>query len=276
VAVGPDGLPSAWRHVIVGQSIGQGTPFADMLVKNGVDATAVEGVSDTPYVVPNFHLSVHHPTVNVPVLWFRSVGHTHNAFVMETLVDELAARAGVDPFVYRRRLLGPEAKKLRATLDLLEERSAPWRTKLPAGHAFGVACHESFDTAVGCVVDVSIDEGRPRIHRATAAVHVGLAVNPLTIEHQIHGGLVFGLSQLMAKGAITLTKGVVDQRNYSDFTPPYIRDAPMAIDVHIVPSTEAPTGVGEPGTPVMAPAVVNALAKLTGKRYRTLPLTAIG
>jgi isoquinoline 1-oxidoreductase beta subunit len=275
IAVGPDGLPAAWRHVIVGQSILAGTPFAKMMIKNGVDETAVEGTADTHYAIPNFHVSAHHPTPNVPVLWWRSVGHTHNAFVMETLIDELASRGGVDPFDYRRRLLKPDAAKLRATLDVLDKRSAPWRQKVPKDHAVGVAIHESFGTGVGCVVEVSIEAGRPRIHRATAAVHVGIPVNPLTIEHQVQGGLAFGVSQLMANGAITFRDGVVDQRNFTDYTPPYMRDAPVAIDVHIVPSVEAPSGVGEPGVPVMAPAVVNALAKLTGKRHRTLPLTVI-
>jgi isoquinoline 1-oxidoreductase beta subunit len=275
VAVDADGLPAAWRHVIVGQSILTGTPFAPMLVKQGVDETAIEGAFDTHYAIANFHLSAHHPTVNVPVLWWRSVGHTHNAFVMETLVDELATRAGADPFAYRRRLLKPDARKLHDTLDLLETNSASWRQTLARDHAIGVALHESFGTGVGCVVDVSIENGRPRLHRATAAVHVGLPVNPLTIESQVQGGLVFGISQLMANGAITLRDGVVLQSNFHDFTPPYMRDAPLAIDVHIVPSADPPSGVGEPGVPVMAPAVANALSKLTGKRYRTLPLTTI-
>lgn len=275
IGVGADGLPAAWRHVIVGQSITAGTPFAAFVVKNGVDETAVEGVSDTHYNIPNFHLSAHHPTPNVPVLWWRSVGHTHTAFVMETLIDELATRAGSDPFTYRRKLLKPEAKKLHAVLDLAEKHSAAWRGKIPKDHAVGVACHESFGTGVACVVEVSIDAGRPRIHRVTAAVHVGLAVNPLTIENQVHGGLVFGISQLMARGAITLRDGIVTQRNFDGFTPPYMGDSPVSVDVHIVPSAEPPSGVGEPGVPPMAPAVVNALSKLTDKRYRTLPLTTI-
>src|SRR5438552_14787216 len=135
IGIGPDGMPSAWRHVIVGQSIVAGTPFASIIVKNGVDATAVEGTADTHYDIPNFHVSAHHPAVNVPVLWWRSVGHTHNAFVMETLIDELATRAKMDPIAYRRKLLKPDAKKLHGTLDLMEEQSAAWRTKLPAGHA---------------------------------------------------------------------------------------------------------------------------------------------
>ncbi len=274
VGVGSDGLPAAWRHVIVGQSLLAGTPFA-VMIKNGVDETAVEGVSDSHYTIPSFHLTVHHPKVNVPVLWWRSVGHTHTAFVMETLIDELAARARMDPIAYRRRLLKPDAKKLRAALDLMEERSAPWRRRLPRNHAVGIACHESFETAVACAVDVSIENKRPRIHRATVAVDAGLVVNPLTVESQCQGGLAFGLSQLMANGAITLKDGRVEQRNFDAYTPPYIVDAPVAVDVHVVPSAEQPTGCGEPPTPVISPAVVNALTKLTGKRYRTLPLVTV-
>lgn len=275
IGIGPDGMPLAWRHVIVCQSLLADTPFASFAIKNGVDATAVEGAGDTPYQVPNFHVSVHHPRVNVPVLWWRSVGHTHTAFVMETLVDELAARAKMDPIAYRRKLLGAEAKRLRGALDLLDEKSAAWRSKLAQGHTAGIACHESFNTSVACAVDVSIENQRPRIHRATIAVDSGTAVNPLTIESQFQAGVSFGLSQLMAKGAITLKQGRVEQRNFDGYTPPYIMDAPVAVDVHIVPSTGRPTGCGEPPVPVISPAVVNALAQLTGKRYRSLPLVGI-
>jgi isoquinoline 1-oxidoreductase beta subunit len=261
--------------VIVGQSILAGTPFAAFLIQNGVDATAVEGVVDTPYNLANFHVSAHHPTPNVPVLWWRSVGHTHSAFVMETLMDELATRTGLDPIAYRRQLLKPEAKKLRAALDLLEAKSTPWRRNLPPGHAVGIACHESFGTDVACAVDVSIQNQRPKAHRAMVAVDAGMVVNPLTIESQCQGGLAFGVSQLMAKGAITFKDGLVEQSNFDGYTPPYISDAPVAVDVHIVPSTENPTGCGEPPVPVISPAVVNALTQLTGKRYRRLPLVAL-
>lgn len=275
VGIDPNGLPSAWRHVVVGQSILAGTPFEQFLVKNGVDETAVEGAADTHYVIPNFQLSVHHPTVNVPVLWWRSVGHTHTAFVMETLIDELAARAKEDPIAYRRKLLKPDSKKLRRALDLLEEKTSNWRSKLPRGHAVGVACHECFETGVACAVDVSIENKRPKIHRATVAVDCGLAVNPLTIESQFQAGLGFGLSQIMANGAITFKDGLAEQRNFDGYTPPYIIDTPVVVDVHIVPSSEPPTGCGEPPVPVISPAVVNALARLTGKRYRNLPLVSL-
>jgi isoquinoline 1-oxidoreductase beta subunit len=275
VGIGPDGLPAAWRHVIVGQSFVAGTPLAAMIIKNGVDETTVEGTADTSYNIPNFHVSAHNPTVNVPVLWWRSVGHTHNAFVMETLVDELAARARIDPIAYRRKLLKSDAKKLRGALDLMDEKSAAWRNKLPKEHAVGISCHESFGTGVACAVDVSIENKRPRIHRVTVALDCGIAVNPLTIESQFQAGVAFGLTQLMAGGAITLKDGRVEQRNFDGYTPPYIVDAPVTVDVHIVPSTEAPTGCGEPPVPVISPAVVNALFRLTGKRYRSLPVVMI-
>ncbi len=274
LGVGADGMPAAWRHVIVGQSLVAGTPFAAMMIKDGVDHTTVEGAADTSYNIPNFSVTAHHPTVNVPVLWWRSVGHTHNAFVMETLIDELASRAKQDPIAYRRKLLKPEAKKLRAALDLLDQQSA-WRKSLLKGHAVGISCHESFGTAVACAVDVSLENKRPRIHRATVAVHCGLAVNPLSIENQFQGGLGFGLTQLMAQGAITLKDGRVEQGNFDGFTPPYIVDSPVKVDVHIVSSSEAPTGCGEPPVPVISPAVVNALARLTGKRHRSLPLNDV-
>src|SRR5258708_35525666 len=146
---------------MVGQCILAGTPFAASM-KDNLDHTTVEGMADTPYAIPNFQVSAHNPKVNVPVLWWRSVGHTHSAFVMETLVDELAARAHMDPFGYRRKLLKPEARRLRATLDLLEAKSATWSRRLPKNHAWGVSCHESFETGVGCALEVAFAHKRPR------------------------------------------------------------------------------------------------------------------
>ena len=274
VGIGQDGAPAAWRHVVVGQSVNAGTFVAPLVTKNGVDETAVEGAADTQYQIPNFNISVHHPTVNVPVLWWRSVGHTHNAFVMETLIDELASRAKADPIEYRRKILNPGAKRLRSVLDLVAKKSA-WRSSLPKGHAVGIACHQSFGTAVACVVEVSLLNGKPRIHRATLAVNCGQPVNPLSIEAQLQGGVAFGMSQLVPGGAVTLKDGHVDQKNFDTYRPPYIADTPTTVDVHIVPSHDQPTGCGEPPVPVISPAVVNALARLTGKRYRHLPLTTI-
>jgi len=277
IGVDATGMPKAWRHVVVGQSflIGSGTFAEPILVKDGVDFLGVEGIADNHYAIPNLDVSAHHPQVNVPVLSWRSIGHTHGAFVMETLIEELAVRAGVDPIAYRLRLVDANSPKSRAVLELLQEKSAIWRQDLRPGHAYGTALSEYQRSACACIVDVSIDRGRPRIHRAMVAVHCGLAVNPLTIESQFQGGLVFGLSQLMARAAITLDDGVVQQRNFDGFTPPYMPDAPMDVEVHLVPSTDQPTGVGECPVPLMAPAVVNALTRLTGRRYRDLPLVTI-
>jgi isoquinoline 1-oxidoreductase beta subunit len=194
---------------------------------------------------------------------------------METLVEELALRAKADPIAYRRKLLKPEAKKLISALNLLDAKSAAWRRRLPKGHAVGFACHESFGTGVACAAQVSIVNKRPKIHRVTVAVDCGIAVNPLSIESQFQAGVGFGLSQLMAGGAVTLKDGVVEQRNFDGYVPPYMPDAPVAVDVHIVPSTEPPSGCGEPPVPVISPAVVNALFRLTGKHYRSLPLVAV-
>jgi isoquinoline 1-oxidoreductase beta subunit len=239
-----------------------------------VDFDTVGGTEDTPYSIPNFRVSAHHPKVSVPPSQWRAVGYTHNIFVMETLIDELATRAKADPIAYRLKLLNPEAHRLRAALALLDQKS-DWRGSLPRGHTAGIACTQYQGTAVACAAEVSIENKRAKVRRVTVALHCGLAVNPLTIENQFQGGIVFGMTQLMPKGAITLKDGRVEQRNFHDLVPPYIGDAPAIIDVHIVPSTEAPTGCGEPPVPVISPAVVNALAKLTGKRYRTLPLTTL-
>lgn len=194
---------------------------------------------------------------------------------METLIDELATGAKSDPIAYRRKLLNPEAKNLIAALDVIDEKSAAWRNSLPQGHAVGIACHECFGTAVACAADVSIENQRPRVHRVTVAVSCGRAVNPLTVESQFQAGMSFGLSQIVPKGAITFKDGYVEQNNFDGYTPPYMADAPIAVDVHIVPSDAAPTGCGEPPVPVISPAVANALWRLTGKRYRSLPLSAI-
>jgi isoquinoline 1-oxidoreductase beta subunit len=274
VGVGDDGMPRAWRHVVVGQGIVLGTPFESFYAKDGIETLLIEGTADTRYAIPNFQVSVHHPTVNVPVLSWRSVGYSHNTFVVETLIDELALRANADPIAYRLKLLDANAKRQRAVLTLLNEKSG-WRNALPPDHACGIALSEYHETASACAADVSIEDGRPRIHRVSVAVACGLAVNPMTIENQFQGGLAFGVTQLMAKGAITLKDGRVEQRNLDGYTPPYIKDAPVAVDVHIVPSAEPPTAVGECPVPLIAPAVVNALARLTGKRYRSLPLVTV-
>jgi isoquinoline 1-oxidoreductase beta subunit len=270
VSVGLDdkGMPAGWQHVIVGQSIVKGSAFEKFLVKDGVDATITEGVVDTPYQLPNMQVSVHHPEVNVPVLWWRSVGHTHTAFVMETLIDEMAAAARQDPIAYRLALLDSKHARHRAVLTLVRERSG-WDKPPPKGHGRGVAVHESFGSVCAHVVEVSVQDKRIRVHRVTSAIDCGTAVNPLTIEAQVQSAMVYGLSAALY-GKITLANGRVEQGNFTDYPVLRIDEMPQ-MSVHIVPSTAAPTGVGEPGTPPIAPAVANAVAAVTGKRLRNLP-----
>ncbi len=269
IGVGADGLPVAWRHSIVGQSITKGTVFEPMMIEKGVDGTMVEGVIDTAYRLPNMHLEAQHPDVNVPVLWWRSVGNTHTAYVMETLIDELASAAGKDPIEYRLALLDSKHTRQRAVLELVRARSG-WSRPLAAGRARGVAVHQSFGSVVAQVAEVSIEQGRIRVHRVTSAIDCGIAVNPLTVEAQVNSAVVFGLSAALY-GRITLKDGRVEQNNFPDY--PVLRfDEMPQTSVHIVPSTADPTGLGEPGTPPIAPAVANAVARLTGKRLRRLPL----
>jgi isoquinoline 1-oxidoreductase beta subunit len=258
----------AWDHNIVGQSIITGTPFEPMMVKNGVDATMIEGMGE-PYQVP-LKLAVHNAKQNVPVLWWRSVGSTHTAFVMETLIDEAAQVAGVDPVAYRKQLIGNEHPRHIAALDLAVEKSGYGKKALPAGHAWGVAVHESFNTVVAYVVEASVEKGVPKLHRVTGAIHCNLAVNPLTIEAQAQGAILMGLGMTLPGAAITLKDGVVEQQNFSEYTVARMPDMPQ-VAIHIVPSNDPPSGMGEPGLPPLAPAFANALAKLTGKRLRKLP-----
>lgn len=275
--IGADGKPSAWKHVIVGQSFMKdtGLPFEPYLVKDGVDSLVVEGTVNNPYAIPNLHVSTDQTKVNVPVLSWRSIGYTHNTFVVETMIDELAGLAKIDPIAYRLSLFKPDAKRFVSSMKLLQDKTAGWRATLPKGHGFGVACGAYNGSAIACAVDVSIENGRPRIHRATAALDCGLAVNPLTIEAQVHSGFVFGLTQIVPGGAITMKDGIVEQRNLDGFAPPYMADAPVEIDVHLVPSGEAPAAIGETPVPVISPAVANALAAITGKRYRALPIVTL-
>jgi isoquinoline 1-oxidoreductase beta subunit len=258
----------AWDHVIVGQSITTGSVFEKFQVKNGIDGAATEGMRD-PYPLP-MRLTVHHPKLNVPVLWWRSVGSTHTAFVMETLLDEIARATQQDPVAYRMQLFGDKHPRHGAALQLAADKSGYGKTRLAAGRAWGVAVHESFDSVVAYVVEASVQDGRPVLHRVTAGVHCNLAVNPRTVEAQVQGAAVMGLSMCLPGSAITLKDGVVEQSNFGDYTVARISDVPE-FDVHIVPSAEPPTGMGEPGLPPLAPAFANAIARLTGKPLRQLP-----
>lgn len=258
----------AWDHTLVGQSIVGGTFFEGMMVKNGVDATAVEGMR-APYPVP-MRLTVHHPKLNVPVLWWRSVGSTHTAYVMETLIDEIARATKQDPVAYRLKLIGDKHPRHRAALQLAVEKSGYGKKALPKGRAWGVAVHESFDTVVAYVVEASVKDGQPVLHRVTAGVHCNLVINPRTVEAQIQGAALMGLATCLPGAAITLKDGEVQQSNFGDYAVPRITDMPQ-IAVHVVPSADAPTGMGEPGLPPLAPAFANAIARLTGKTPRELP-----
>jgi isoquinoline 1-oxidoreductase beta subunit len=268
IGLDAQGRVLAWDHTIVGQSILSGSPFEGFMVKNGVDMTAVEGMRE-PYDLP-MRLTVHHPKVNVPVLWWRSVGSTHTAFVMETLIDEIARTNRQDPVAYRMQMFGEKHPRHRAALQMAVDKSGYGKKKLPAGRAWGVAVHESFQSVVAYVVEASLKDGQPVLHRATAGVHCNLAVNPRTLEAQVQGAALMGLSMCLPGAAITFKDGVVEQSNFGDFVVPRITDMPQ-IAVHIVPSAEPPTGMGEPGLPPLAPAFANAVTRLTGKPMRELP-----
>lgn len=258
----------AWDHTIVGQSITKGSPFEAFMVKNGIDATAVEGMKE-PYNVP-MRLLVHHPDVNVPVLWWRSVGSTHTAYAMETLIDEVARTTKQDPVAYRMALMGDKHPRHKAALQLAVAQSGYGKKKLAAGRAWGVAVHESFESVVAYVVEASVKDGTPKLHSITAGVHCNLVVNPRSVEAQVQGAALMGLSMCLPGGAITLKDGVVEQSNFGDFAVPRITDMPQ-VAVHIVPSADPPKGMGEPGLPPLAPAFANAVARLTGKTPRELP-----
>jgi isoquinoline 1-oxidoreductase beta subunit len=264
------GNPVSWSHRIVGQSITAGTPFAGM-IKNGIDATSVEGAANLPYAIPNLLVDLHTTQNGVPVLWWRSVGSTHTAFSTEVMIDELAAAAGQDPVEFRRRLLKDHPRH-RAVLELAARKSG-WGKPLPKGRARGVALHESFNSYVAEVVEIALaPDGGFKVERVVCAVDCGVAVNPDVVRAQMESGIVFGLSAALY-GAITLKDGRVEQSNFSDYALARIHEVPK-IEVHIVPSTAAPTGVGEPGVPPLAPALANALRAATGKPVRRLPLRA--
>jgi isoquinoline 1-oxidoreductase subunit beta len=271
IALGADGLPVAWHHTVVGQSILIGTPFEAMLVKNGIDSTSVEGVSDSPYVtrLADHRVDLHSPKTGIPVLWWRSVGHSHNGFVMESLIDELAHAAGKDPVAYRRLLLKDEPRHL-GVLNAVAEKSG-WGSALPPGRARGVAVHDSFGSFAAQVAEVSVENGRIRVHRVVCAIDCGTAVNPGAVAAQMESGVAFGLSAAL-HGALHFKDGQVQESNFHDYEVLRMNEMPH-VETHIVNSGEKMGGVGEVGVPPIAPAVANAVAALTGQRLRELPLT---
>ncbi|HUO12946.1 MAG TPA: xanthine dehydrogenase family protein molybdopterin-binding subunit [Caulobacteraceae bacterium] len=269
VELAADGLPHSWAQRVVTQSIMKGSPIPS----KGLDESSVEGtkgspyLAATPYVVGEAALI----DVGVPVLWWRSVGATHNAFVMEHTVDQLARKAGRDPVDYRRALYakaGAVAARHLAALNLAVEK-APWGKPAP-GYTQGVAVHESFGSVVAQIADVKLDNGVPRVGRVVTAVDCGIAISPDQIAAQMEGGTCLGLAAALY-GAIELKDGLVQQQNFDGYRVLRMNEAPY-VETHIVPSSNRPSGVGEPGTPVIAPAVANALLAITGKPTSSLPL----
>jgi isoquinoline 1-oxidoreductase beta subunit len=271
VGLDADNAIAAWNHVIVGSTILGGTPFEAMMVKDGVDPTSVEGVADTPYAIPNMQVTLDSTKPGVPVLWWRSVGHSHTAFVMETMIDELAAAAKKDPVAYRRELLAKNPKML-GVLELAAAKSG-WGSPLAAGRARGIAVHESFGSACAQVAEVSLEGNAIRVHRVVAAFDCGRVVNPMSVEAQVQGAIAFGLGAALFS-EITLKDGRVQQSNFHDYRVLRLPEMPR-VEVYLVPGGDKPTGVGEPATPPIAPAVANALFALNGKRVRKLPLGAV-
>ena len=259
-----------WHHRVVGPSIVQGTAFEAMMVKNGVDPTSVEGIGDMPYAIPNINVELHTVKTGVPVLWWRSVGHSHTGFVVETMIDELAAAAGQDPVAFRREMMAGHPRALRV-LDLAAAKSS-WGSPLPKGRARGIAVVESFGSVCAHVAEVSLAGNDIRVHKVTTAFDCGLVVNPMTVEAQLQSAIAFGLSAALYS-QITFKDGRVEQSNFHDYRVLRMNEMPV-VEVHLVPGGDKPTGVGEPGVPPVAPAVANALFVLTGKRARSLPLAS--
>jgi isoquinoline 1-oxidoreductase beta subunit len=262
------GKITGWHHTIVGQSIMAGTFFEGM-ISDGIDFTSVEGAADIPYAIPNLLVDLHSPKIGVPVQWWRSVGHSHTAFVVESFIDELAHAAGKDPFAFRHHMLDDHPRH-RAVLELAAEK-AGWGAPAPKGRGRGLAVHSSFGSFVAQVAEVSVSfEGKVRVHKVVCAVDCGRVTNPDTVKAQLQGGVVYGLTAALY-GAITLKNGRVEQSNFNDYPMLTLREMPK-VEVYIVPSDAPPSGVGEPGVPPIAPAVANAVFALTGKRIRRLPI----
>ncbi|NVO55717.1 xanthine dehydrogenase family protein molybdopterin-binding subunit [Rhodobacteraceae bacterium B1Z28] len=277
VGLDSDGNIVGWQHQVAGQSIMKGTAFESFAVHDGVDHSSIEGIADSPYKIPGMALGLTDTPKATSVLWWRSVGHTHTAYTMETMMDLAAKAAGRDPVEFRLAHLADDSdsdqRRKAAVLKLAVEK-AGWGNA-PAGRAQGIAVHKSFGSYAAQVVEVSGDpETGIRIEKVTCAVDCGIAVNPDVVRAQMEGGIGYGIGHVM-RDQITLTNGAVDQFNFPDYEPLRIGDI-AAIDVHIVPSAEAPTGVGEPGTPPSAPALANAINALSGVHVAELPMAENG
>jgi isoquinoline 1-oxidoreductase beta subunit len=275
-AIDSAGKLVGWHHRLVGQSILTGSPFEQMMVKNGIDHVSVEGAANLPYAIPNLTVDLHTPTdIGVPVLWWRSVGSSHTAYSTEVFLDQVALAMGKDPIALRLELLGQHPR--HAGVLKLAAAKADWGTPLKAApgerRGRGVAVHESFNSYVAHIAEVTIKkDGSISVDRVVSAVDCGTAINPDNIRSQVEGSVGFALSAAMS-GEITLKGGRVEQGNFDGYPLLQIKDMPK-VEVHIVPSTGAPSGIGEPGVPPVAPAVANAIAAATGKFLHKLPFNS--
>lgn len=267
-AVDANGQPVAWRQRIVGQSITGGTPFEPFTVKGGIDSTSVEGAADMAYAIPNVAVELHSPKFPIPVLWLRSVGHSHTAFVKESFLDELAHMGRQDPYELRRKLLA-KSPRLLALVETVAKMSG-WGSPLPKGHGRGIAAHESFGSFSAQAAEVSVEGGKVHVHKFYCAVDCGAYVNPGIIEAQAHSGVIFGMSAALYN-ELTFQDGRVRQRNFHDYPMVRINECPR-IEVHVAKNNEKSGGIGEPGVPCVAPAIGNAIFAATGKRVRKLPI----
>ena len=276
-ALDANGRLTGWRHRLIGQSILMGSPFEAMMVKNGIDAVSVEGAANLPYAIPNMRVDLHTPTdIDVPVLWWRSVGSSHTAYSTEVFLDRVAKAAGKDPLALRLELLGDKPRH-SAVLRLAAAKSG-WGTPLKPGapgtrRGRGVAVHESFHSYVAQVAEVTVAaDGSLKVDRVVCAVDCGIAINPDNVRSQVEGAVGFALSAAL-HGEITLKQGAVVQGNFDGY--PLLRiDQMPRVEVHILPSTAKPTGIGEPGVPPLAPAVANAIGAATGTYPGRLPFSS--
>lgn len=259
-ALDPDGWPVAWNARVVCPSFGG--------LRNGVDRTSVEGIIDLEYTIPNFHVDYHPPDVDIPTTYWRSVGFSQNTFFSESFLDELAVASGKDPYEFRRHLLA-KSPRLLAVLELAAEK-AGWGQPLPAGRGRGIAVVNNIGSYNAQVAEVSVTQGKLRVHRVVCAVDCGHVIIPAGVEQQIQGGIVYGLSAAL-KGAITIHRGRVMQGNFNHYDVLRINEMPV-VEVHLVSSQAAPGGIGEASTPSIIPAVANAIFAATGKRLRKLPI----
>jgi isoquinoline 1-oxidoreductase beta subunit len=265
-----DGKIVAWASTSVGQSILKGSPFEAMVMKNGIDPTSVEGANELPYDIADFRCDLHTTQLAVPVLWWRSVGHSHTGYAVECFIDEVLEATGQDPVAGRLALMSKAPRAagvLRAVADL-----ARWSGPGPVnGGARGVAVVESFDSFIAQIAEVSAESGgEPKVHKVWCAVDCGVPVNPDIIRAQMEGGIGFGLGHALF-AEITLDEGRPVPGNFDAYRSLRIHEMPE-VEVTVLPSTEKPTGVGEPGVPPIGPAVANAMARLGLGRPRRLPI----